>query len=73
MSTHLAIMTRASLVSTRKEGRMMHYQADLDGFQSLMGFLLQDCCKGRAEICAPLVANLTCCVPAPKRKKKVNV
>jgi ArsR family transcriptional regulator, arsenate/arsenite/antimonite-responsive transcriptional repressor len=69
MSTHLAILTRAGLVSVRKEGRMMHYGANLPGFQRLMSFLLQDCCQGRAEICAPLVAQLTCCLPAKERKK----
>jgi ArsR family transcriptional regulator, arsenate/arsenite/antimonite-responsive transcriptional repressor len=69
MSTHLAILTRAGLVSVRKEGRMMHYSANLVGFQALMAFLLQDCCQGRAEICAPLVAELSCCLPAKERKK----
>lgn len=73
MSTHLAILTRASLVSGRKQGRMMHYQADISGFRKLINFLLQDCCKGRAEICAPLAAELSCCVPAPKRREKSNV
>jgi DNA-binding transcriptional ArsR family regulator len=69
MSTHLAILTRAGLVSVRKEGRMMLYGANLVGFQKLMAFLLQDCCHGRAEVCAPLVAELTCCLPAKERKK----
>jgi DNA-binding transcriptional ArsR family regulator len=67
MSSHLAILTRARLVSVRKEGRMMHYSADLAGFQSVMHFLLQDCCQGRAEICAPLVAQLSCCPPVRKK------
>lgn len=69
MSTHLATLTRASLVKVRREGRMMHYQADLDGFRSLMEFLVKDCCKGRAEICAPLLTELSCCPPQPARKK----
>jgi len=69
MSTHLAVLMRAGLVSVRKEGRMMHYGANLAGFQKLMAFLLQDCCHGRAEVCAPLVAELTCCLPAKERKK----
>ena len=72
MSTHLAILARAALVKVRKDGRMMHYQADLDGFQGLMSFLLKDCCNGRAEICAPLAADLSCCVPASPRRKKTN-
>ena len=79
MSTHLAVLTRAGLVSVRREGRMMHYGADLDGFRSLMAFLMRDCCNGRAEICAPLVAELSCCAPssaprsARKKREKANV
>ncbi len=69
MSTHLAILVRAGLVDVRRDGRMMHHRANLDGFQALMKFLLQDCCHGRAEICAPLVAELTCCAPLKSRKK----
>jgi ArsR family transcriptional regulator len=63
MSSHLAILTRARLVRVRREGRMMYYGADLDGFRALIGFLMRDCCGGRAEICAPLVAELSCCAP----------
>lgn len=69
MSSHLAILTRADLLSVRREGRMMHYSADLSGFQSLISFLLEDCCQGRAEVCAPLVAQLSCCPPKSARKK----
>jgi len=72
MSTHLAILARASLVTARKDGRTVNYAANVEGFQSLIGFLLQDCCRGRAEICAPLAAALTCCTPAPARKGKVH-
>ena len=73
MSTHLAVLTRAGLVGVRREGRMMHYRADLDGFRSLIGFLMRDCCNGRAEICAPLVAELNCCGPRVTRGKREKV
>ncbi len=73
MSAHLAILSRAGLVSVRREGRMMHYAADLDGFRCVVGFLMRDCCNGRAEICAPLVAELTCCVPRVTDKKREKV
>jgi len=69
MSAHLAVLTRAGLIGVEREGRMMHYGADLDGFRALMRFLMHDCCKGRAEICAPLIAELTCGVPARKKEK----
>jgi ArsR family transcriptional regulator len=72
MSTHLATLARAGLVVVRREGRMMHYCADLEGFRSLVSLLMRDCCNGRAEICAPLVAELSCCVPAKKTRQKVH-
>jgi DNA-binding transcriptional ArsR family regulator len=70
MSTHLAVLTRAGLLAVRREGRMMHYGADLDGVRALVGFLLRDCCNGRAEICAPLVAELSCCVPTKRETSR---
>jgi ArsR family transcriptional regulator len=73
MSTHLAVLTRAGLVAVRREGRMMHYAADLDGFRSVVGFLMRDCCAGRAEICAPLVAELSCCVKRVTRNQREKV
>ena len=69
MSTHLAVLARARLVSVRRDGRMIFYAADLDGFRALMRFLMHDCCRGRAEICAPVVAELACRLPAKKREK----
>ena len=68
LSTHLAILLRAGLVAVRKEGRMMYFSAKFERFQGLISFLLQDCCQGRAEVCAPLVAELTCCLLAKKRR-----
>jgi len=73
MSSHLAILTRAGLLSVRREGRMMHYAADLEGFRAMIGFLMRDCCNGRAEICAPIVAELACCVPRGRTKKRETV
>jgi ArsR family transcriptional regulator, arsenate/arsenite/antimonite-responsive transcriptional repressor len=58
MSTHLAALVRAGLASTQKQGRVVSYRADLDGFRTLMNFLTRDCCQGRPEICAPLLADL---------------
>ena len=64
LSSHLAILLRAGLIAVRRDGRMLHYRSDLEGFRALLEFLMRDCCNGRAEICAPLIAELSCCVPA---------
>jgi DNA-binding transcriptional ArsR family regulator len=54
MSTHLAVLTRAGLLSVSRESRSMLYRVDIDGFRALVAFLTRDCCQGRPEICAPL-------------------
>jgi DNA-binding transcriptional ArsR family regulator len=69
MSAHLAILSRAGLITWRREGRTMFYGADVQRFRSLVRFLMHDCCSGRAELCAPLVAELDCCAPVRKREK----
>ena len=69
MSTHLAVLARAGLIGMRREGRTVYFGVKLEGFRSLVGFLMRDCCGGRAEICAPLIAELICCVPAKKRER----
>jgi ArsR family transcriptional regulator len=63
MSTHLAALTHAGLIVVRREGRTMNYSADLQGFRALIKFLMRDCGGGRSEICAPLFAELQCCLP----------
>jgi len=64
MSTHLAILTRAGLVTAQRDSRRMIHAARLEGLAELMGFLLRDCCGGRPELCAPLLAAA---LPDPQR------
>ncbi|MGE7468128.1 ArsR/SmtB family transcription factor [Bosea sp. NPDC003192] len=63
MSSHLAILSRAGLVRSERFSRSIVYRADLDELRSVVAFLLKDCCGGRPEICAPLLAELTPCCP----------
>lgn len=66
MSTQLAILTRARLISSRRESRSIIYSADYRVISGLIGFLMEDCCGGRAEVCAPLnsITAAACCTPA---------
>lgn len=64
MSAHLAVLTRAGLVAAERRGRSIVYRADLVRFRAVMLFLLKDCCGGRTEVCAPLIADLAPCCPA---------
>jgi ArsR family transcriptional regulator, arsenate/arsenite/antimonite-responsive transcriptional repressor len=61
MSAHLSILARAGLVSGERKSRSIIYRANLDRLRDVTLFLLKDCCGGRPEICAPLVADLSPC------------
>ncbi|MGA8172370.1 MAG: metalloregulator ArsR/SmtB family transcription factor [Methylocystis sp.] len=64
MSTHLAILSRAGLLRGERRGRSIVYRADLERFHELTLFLLRDCCGGRSELCAPLLADLAPACPS---------
>lgn len=66
MSTHLAVLTRAGLITPRRDSRTVFYQLDIEGTQRLFSYLLADCCAGRADLCAPalVAAQLAACAPA---------
>jgi ArsR family transcriptional regulator, arsenate/arsenite/antimonite-responsive transcriptional repressor len=63
LSSHLGILSRASLVKSRKESRSIIYSVDLEGTRELLSFLVEDCCRGKREICQPLIASALaeCC------------
>ena len=58
LSSHLTLLGHAGLVTSRREGRSIIYAADYDGMRALLGFLIEDCCAGAPQICAPL-ADIT--------------
>lgn len=60
-STHLAVLVKAGLVRSEKQGRNQIQRAEIGALGALMLFLAKDCCGGRAELCDPLLAELTCC------------
>ena len=60
MSAHLAILARADLVTSERQSRSIIYRANLAAFQTLTSFMVEDCCGGRAELCAPVPS----CKPA---------
>jgi DNA-binding transcriptional ArsR family regulator len=61
MSAHLGILSRAGLVRAARHSRSIIYRADLDGLRALTLFLVKDCCAGHADLCSPLIADLTPC------------
>jgi DNA-binding transcriptional ArsR family regulator len=64
MSTHLAVLARAGLISSKRHSRSIIYRAEMDRVRDVASFLVSDCCGGRPELCDPLVAEFTsCCTP----------
>jgi ArsR family transcriptional regulator len=73
ISTHLAILVRAGLLRSTRDGRTIIYRADIEGMRSLVGFLVNDCCDGHPEICRLLAdaADPNCgCSPPRKAKSR---
>lgn len=56
LSSNLNILNGAGLVASRREGRSIIYSAAYDHMRELLAFLMEDCCAGNPQICAPLAA-----------------
>ena len=63
LSSHLSILVNAGLVESRREGRSIIYTIDFGGTRELLSFLMEDCCQGQPELCAPVLDSLlpSCC------------
>lgn len=60
MSANLSVLLRAGLARNAREGRAIRYFADLDGLKAIIGFLMEDCCGGKPELCAAALDTLIC-------------
>jgi len=66
LSTHLAILVRAGLLRSSREGRTIIYRCDVEGMRSVIAFLVNDCCDGHPELCNLVAADAAaCCSPTP--------
>lgn len=54
LSGHLAILVNSGLVSVQRDGRRMIYRAEIEAVNGLLSMLVENCCHGHPEICAPL-------------------
>lgn len=66
LSAHFAVLSRAGLIRAERQSRSIIYRADLGAIQRLVAFLVEDCCGGRPEACAPLLAELAGLACCPK-------
>ena len=70
LSANLNVLSHAGLVESRRVGRSIIYTAAYGRMAELLGFLVEDCCQGSPEICAPLtgiVERAVCCAPEAGR------
>lgn len=70
LSSHLAILVRAGLLRSTREGRNIIYRSEVEGMRSVIAFLVNDCCDGHPELCnlVGADANAACCPPAATKK-----
>lgn len=72
MSSHLGILQRAGLIRSQRHGRSIIYAVAFPGLRELLSFLLEDCCRCRPNVCAPLLdaALPACCHENPRPPAK---
>ncbi len=66
LSFHFDRLRAAGLVTMRREGRSLIYAARFEAMNALLGYLTENCCGGRPEVCAPV----TDCTPAQSKTKR---
>lgn len=60
LSFHLKQLGAAGLVTNQRVGRSIVYAVSFDRMQALIGFLLEDCCRGLNAPCVESPACLAC-------------
>ncbi len=73
LSHHLAHLERGGLAVSRRVHRQVFYAVDVAGVRSLIGFLTEDCCGGRPDLCG-MAGRGTCeTAERPMTDKVFNV
>ena len=75
LSFHLAQMSHAGLVLSRREGRSIIYRANFEFFTDLIRYMVKDCCRmefasireDKKRGCS-VIEMQTCCTPSRKEK-----
>jgi DNA-binding transcriptional ArsR family regulator len=60
LSFHLKELEQAGLVTAERHSRSIVYAANYERMRSLLGFLMEDCCRGQPEICNVTVKRKAC-------------
>jgi len=66
LTFHFDRLRVAGLVTVRRDGRSMIYAAHYDTMNALLGYLTENCCRGRADLCVPALSRK----PAPRTARR---
>jgi arsenate reductase len=58
LSSYLAALMQAGLVTQARHGTSLRYAPHLDAVRATFDYLLLDCCRGRPEMCLPVQTPL---------------
>jgi ArsR family transcriptional regulator, arsenate/arsenite/antimonite-responsive transcriptional repressor len=61
LSANLTILNHAGLVESRRAGKSVIYSVRFAEMAALLQFLVEDCCAGSPDICAPLMEIVLAC------------
>ena len=61
LSFHLSHLSHAGLVNSRKKSRSVIYAANLDTVQTLIGFMVENCCAADNKTCERIDSILSKC------------
>ncbi|NTG36956.1 winged helix-turn-helix transcriptional regulator [Agrobacterium rhizogenes] len=63
ISFHLKELEHSGLIDAQRQSRSIIYTTRLEALGGLVRFLMEDCCSGHPEICAPATEIAACCAP----------
>ncbi|MBO0134134.1 ArsR/SmtB family transcription factor [Agrobacterium burrii] len=66
ISFHLKELEHSGLIAAQRQSRSIIYTANYESLGGLVRFLMEDCCSGHPEICAPAAEVAACCAPTAK-------
>jgi protein-tyrosine-phosphatase/DNA-binding transcriptional ArsR family regulator len=53
LSNYLSHLMQVGLVTQERAGTSLLYAPDMDAMRGTVGYLMNDCCRGRPDLCAP--------------------